>query len=85
MENGVARSPDPIGWYVRVTTSDVHDGVYNSILYIAGFTTPAGALNAVRELRSTPTDCYEVLTGEITVDRGLQPIRGEVRLLNGAA
>lgn len=75
---------DPIGWYVRVITTEVHDGVYNTLLYIAGFATPAEAEQAVRQARRTPTDSYEVLPDEITPDRGPQPKRGEVRLLNGA-
>lgn len=75
---------DPIGWYVRVITADVRDGVYDTLLYIAGFATPAEAEQAVRQARRTPTDGYEVLPGEITSDTGPQPKRGEVRLLHGA-
>ena len=80
----MAETADPIGWYVRVTTTEIYDGVYNSILYIAGFATPAEAENAVRQVRRTPTDSYEVLLGEILSDRGPQPMRGEVRLLKDA-
>lgn len=75
---------DPIGWYVRVTTAEVRDGVYNTLLYIAGFATPADAVEAVRQNRRVSTDSYEVLPGEITSDKGPQPKRGEVQLLNGA-
>jgi hypothetical protein len=75
---------DPVGWYVRVTTAESCDGVYNTVLYIAGFATPAEAEEAVRQDRGTPTDSYAVLPGEITSDKGPQPKRGEVRLLKGA-
>jgi hypothetical protein len=79
------QTADPIGWYVRVTTVEIHDGVYNSLLYIAGFAIPAEAEKAVRQVRRMPTDTYEVLPGQITSDRGPQPVRGEVRLVDGAA
>ena len=75
---------EPIGWYVRVTTGEIVDGVYDTVLYIAGFTTPELAEKAVRAVRSKPSETYEVLEGEITADRGPQPKRGEVLLLKGA-
>jgi hypothetical protein len=28
-----------VGWYVRVRTGEIHDGVYDTVLYIAGFST----------------------------------------------
>lgn len=74
----------PIGWYVRVTTGQIHDGVYDTVLYIVGYPTPAEAEEAVREVRSAPGETYEVLPGAITPDRGPQPAAGEVRLLAGA-
>lgn len=77
-------STDPVGWYVRVKTDKVYDGVYNTVLYIAGFPTPAEAKKAVRIARSTPGERYEVLPREITADRGPQPKPGEVRLIEGA-
>jgi hypothetical protein len=78
------KTTDPIGWYVRVTTDKVRDGVYNTVLYIAGFPTPAEAEGAVRKSRSKMEERYEVLSGEIEIGRGPQPKRGEVRLLKGA-
>jgi len=74
----------PVGWYVRVTTNEMYDGVYNTVLYIAGYSTPAEAEEAVRNERSTPGETYEVLPGAIPPDRGPQPSPGEVRLLVGA-
>lgn len=74
----------PIGWYVRVTTDQVYDEVYNTVLYIAGYPTPAEAIEAVRKVHSPRAEKYEVLPGEIVADRGPQPAPGEVRLLNGA-
>jgi hypothetical protein len=73
-----------IGWYVRVKTGELVDGVYDTVLYIAGFHTPAEAEAAVRKERAKPSEDYEVLEGAITPDRGPQPAPGEVRLLKGA-
>jgi len=72
------------GWYVRVTTDKIYDGVYSTVLYIAGYPTPAEAEEAVRKVRSAPEEKYEALPGGITPDRGSQPAPGEVRLLEGA-
>jgi len=74
----------PIGWYVRVTTGEIVDEVYDTVLYIAGFPTPEEALAAVKATRDKPWEPCEVLEGEITADRGPQPEPGEVRLLKGA-
>jgi hypothetical protein len=74
----------PIGWYVRVTTDEIFDGVYNTVLYIAGYSTPAEAETAVKSVRSKPGEQYEVLKDEIVVGVGPQPEPGEVRLLKGA-
>ena len=74
----------PIGWYVRVTTQEIDDDGYNSVLYIVGFPTPSEAEAAVRKARQAPGETYEVLAGEITADRGPQPAPGEVRLCEGA-
>jgi hypothetical protein len=76
---------DPIGWYVRVTNGELVDGVYDTVLYVAGYPTPEGAKAAVRAARSKPWEEYEVLEGAITLGQGPQPKRGEVRLLKGAA
>jgi hypothetical protein len=73
-----------IGWYVRVTTGEVVDGVYDTVLYVAGFPTPEEAEKAVRKVRSKAGEQYEVLSGEIIAGRGPQPEPGEVRLLPGA-
>jgi hypothetical protein len=74
----------PIGWYVRVTTGEVVDGVYDTVLYIAGYPTPAEAEAAVRKARSKSGERYEVLEGEIIAGRGPQPEPGKVRMLSGA-
>lgn len=79
-----SNSSEPIGWYVRVTNDEVHDGVYNSLLYIVGYPTPADAEAAVRRVRSAPNEGYEVLPGDITAGQGPQPKSGEVRLIKGA-
>jgi hypothetical protein len=73
----------PIGWYVRVTTGEIVDQVYDTVVYIAGFPTPEEALAAVKAVRGRPWEPCEVLPGEITADRGPQPAPGEVRLLPG--
>ena len=73
-----------IGWYVRVTTGEVVDGVYDTVLYIAGFQNPAEAEDAVRAARAKPWELCEVLEGGITPGHGPQPDPGEVRLIPGA-
>ena len=74
----------PIGWYVRVKVGNVVEGVYDTVLYIAGYSTPAEAEAAVRRVRSKSGEQYEVLEGAIVADHGPQPKPGEVRMLNGA-
>ena len=74
----------PIGWYVRVKTGQVVDGAYDTVLYIAGYPTPAEAEAAVRKVRSRSDEHYEVLGEQIVANRGPQPNPGEVRLLKGA-
>jgi hypothetical protein len=72
-----------IGWYVRVKTGEIVDQVYDTVLYIAGFPTPAEAIAAVRAVRANPSEPCEVLM-EVTLGRGPQPTPGEVRLIPGA-
>ena len=36
----VAPMSDPIGWYVRVKIDEIHDGVYDTVLYVVGLPTP---------------------------------------------
>jgi hypothetical protein len=74
----------PVGWYVRVTTGEVIDGVYDTVLYIAGYPTPAEAEAAVRKARSKSGERYEVLEGEIKAGHGPQPEPEEVWMLSGA-
>jgi len=74
----------PIGWYVRVRTGEIVDGVYDTVLYIAGYPTPAEAEAAVRNVRSKSDEQCEVLEGGIIAGYGPQPQPGEVRLLTGA-
>jgi hypothetical protein len=78
-----AKATAVIGWYVRVTTDEIVDGVYCTMVYIAGYPTPADAQAAVRKVRVITGEQYEVLPGEITIGRGPQPAPGEVRLLPG--
>jgi hypothetical protein len=73
-----------IGWYVRVTTDQISDGVYNTVLYIAGYSQPDEAESAVKKVRGAPRETYEVLPEPIVPNRGPQPASGEVRLLVGA-
>jgi len=78
---------EPIGWYVRVKTGHVIDGVHDSMLYIAGYPTPAEAEAAVRNARvrigARLGEQYEV-TGAVVTGRGPQPEPGEVRILRWA-
>jgi hypothetical protein len=74
----------PIGWYVRVTTGEVVDGIYNTMLYIAGYPSPAEAEAAVKKARSKSGEQYKVLEEGIVAGRGPQPQPGEVRMLIGA-
>lgn len=75
---------DPNGWYVRVTAGEIHDGVYDTVLYVVGHPTPAEAEAAVRKSRVSQEETYEVLTDEVTPGRGPQPAPGHVWLLKGA-
>jgi len=74
----------PIGWYVRVTTGEVVDGVYDTVLYVAGYPTPAEAEAAVRKARAKSGERYEVVPGGIMAGHGPQPNPGELRVLKGA-
>jgi hypothetical protein len=73
-----------VGWYVRVTTGEIVDQVYDTVLYIAGFPTAEEAIMAVKALRGKPWEPCEALASGITLGRGPQPAPGEVRLLPGA-
>jgi hypothetical protein len=74
----------PIGWYVRIKTGEVVDGVYDTVLYIAGYLKPAEAEAAVRRVRAKSGEHYEVLEGGIVAGHGPQPTPGEVRIIKGA-
>ncbi len=74
---------DHIGWYVRVKTGEITDGVYDTVLYVVGYPTRAEAEAAVRRVRHNPDEPLEPLD-EVSVGRGPQPAPGEVRLLKGA-
>jgi hypothetical protein len=72
------------GWYVRVTTDQVYDGVYNTLLYIAGYPKRDEAESAVKKARGANGETYQTLPEPIISNRGPQPAPGEVRLLVGA-
>ena len=74
-----------LGWYVRVLTREIHDGVYDTVLYVVGLPIAAQAEAAVRSLRSTPGETCEILPDAVTAGRGPQPALGQVWLLKGAA
>jgi hypothetical protein len=74
----------PIGWYVRVTTTEIVEGEPRTILYVVGYPTPEEAERAVRQTRSLPGERYEVLEGEVVAGRGPRPKPGQVWELKGA-
>ena len=80
----LAPMSDPIGWYVRVRTDRIHDGVYDTVLYVVGLPTPAEAEAAVKRSRLTSGEQYEVLPEPVTPGKGPQPAPGQVWLLKGA-
>ncbi len=73
----------PIGWYVRVKTGEIVDGVYDTVLYVVGYPSPIEAEAAVRKTRSRPEEQYKIVS-EVEAGRGLQPEPGQVWLLKGA-
>ena len=74
----------PIGWYVRVTTTEIVNGEPLTTLYVVGHATPREAEEAVRLARSIPGEKYQALDGEITAGIGPQPKQGQVWRLDGA-
>jgi hypothetical protein len=73
-----------IGWYVRVTTTEVLNGERQIVLYIVGHPTPEECERAVRQVRPLPGETYEVLAGEVAPGIGPQPEPGQVWELKGA-
>lgn len=80
----VAPMSDPIGWYVRVKTDEIYDGVYDTVLYVVGLPTPTEAEAAVKDSRLKSGERYEVLPEPVTPGKGPQPATGQVWLLTGA-
>ncbi len=76
---------EPIGWLVRVGGQPVWDGVYDTVIYIAGYEKPEDAKAAVKAVCQMPDDLIEVLPGAVVRGCGPQPVAEEVRLLPGAA
>lgn len=74
----------PVGWYVRVTTGETVDQVYDTVLYIAGFPSPEECLAAVRAVRGKQGEPCEVLNEPITSGAGPKPAPGEVRPIPAA-
>ena len=73
----------PFGWYVRVRTGELKDGVCDTVLYVVGYPIPAEAEAAVKRARSKPAEEYWVVD-VVIAGREPQPEAGEVRLLIGA-
>src|SRR4051812_6030806 len=68
-----------MGWYVRVTTDEIYDGVYNTVVYIAGFASPAEAERAVRGVRSNPGRHSRFSRVKSLPGRGPKPAAGLTR------
>jgi hypothetical protein len=66
-----------IGWYVRVTTTEVVDGEPQTVLYVVGHPTPEECKRAVKEARASTTETYEVL-GAALPQIGPQPKPGQL-------
>lgn len=75
---------DAIGWYVRVTATEVVDGAPLTILYVVGYPTPEECKRAVMQARSMPGETYKVLEGGALPGIGPQPKPGQVWELKGA-
>ena len=74
----------PTGWYIRVKTGEVRDGVYDTVLYVVDHPTPTTAEAAVRQSRQRLNETYEVLLEPVMPKKGPQPAPGQVWLLEGA-
>jgi hypothetical protein len=72
----------PIGWYVRVFTTQIIEGDPVTALYVAGYPTAAEAVAAVKAVRDLLGETYEVLD-EIEAGKGPQPLPNQVRHLEG--
>jgi hypothetical protein len=73
---------NPVGWYVRVKTGVIMDGVYDTVIYVVGCPTRAEAEAAVRRVCGNSDEV--LVLNEVIIGRGPQPESGEVRLLKGA-
>jgi hypothetical protein len=51
----------PLGWYVRVTTTDFVQGEPVTKLYLAGYSMPGEAEEAVKQVRSIPGEQYQAV------------------------
>jgi len=75
----------PIGWYVRVWVgkNESDDPAYDTAIYVAGYSTPADAEEAVSKFRRRGGERLRAIFG---IDRGIgpQPEPGEVQRLRGA-
>jgi hypothetical protein len=73
----------PLGWYVRVITSELIQGEPVTVLYLAGYSMPGEAEEAVRRTRSIAGERYQAV--DVAIEgHGPQPEPGEVRELIGA-
>jgi hypothetical protein len=76
--------PNAIGWYVRVTTTEVVEGEPLTILYVVGYPTQEECKQAVRQARSMSGETYDVLDRAVLLGIGPQPKPGQVWELKGA-
>jgi hypothetical protein len=73
----------PLGWYVRVFTTERVEGAPLTKLYLAGYPGADQAVEAVKRLRAISGEEYQAVATAIP-GRGPQPGPGEVRELKGA-
>lgn len=73
----------PLGWYVRVTTTELVQGEPVTKLYLAGYSMPGEAEEAVKQVRSILGERYQAVHIAIA-GHGPQPDPKEVRELRGA-
>ena len=76
-------SPALIGWYVRVTTTEIVDGEAATELYVVGYLKPEEAEAAVKAARNLPNETYNAVQTAL-LGYGPQVHDKEIRELPGA-